>query len=138
MKILIVEDHLPTIQGLANLISSQIHNAQFKIATNLADGLRIAKEWTADITLLDPGLPDSGKNMDDVFNSIILFPPPVIVVTGMPDTNHELLLRSYASGAHNFFEKRAISGNLISAIHSAYLRYNLFVKRNSEIANDAT
>ena len=129
MKILIVDDHAPFVDGLRNLLQQQIEGLEVETAGTLKAAIRIANDWQADITLLDPGLPDA--TMEDVLSHIESdFPPPVIVITGYPDPDGELLKLSYRYGAMDFFEKRTLNGNLIRSIHNNYLRYKLHPKWN--------
>ena len=133
MRILIVDDHAPFVESLKRLLTEQISNdplLEIRSAGTLDDGIAIANEWRADITLLDPGLPN--YEMEEVLASIkTSFPPPVIVITAYPDEAGDLMKMAYRYGAQNFFLKRSLNGNLISSIHSAYLRYKLDPPRES-------
>lgn len=126
MRILIIDDHGPFVGSLTRLLTEQIEGVEIASAGTLAEGIQTAKTWNADVTLLDPGLPDA--TMEEALSSIDTeFPPPVIVVTGYPDEDNQLMKLAYAHGAQNFFQKRVLNGNLIQSIHSAYLRYKLYV-----------
>ncbi len=131
MKILLIEDHAATARSIQSLILSQIKGVEIEVASNLDAGIRIALDWRADITVLDPGLP--GISREDALSRIKEFPPPVIVVTGYQD-NGELLKLAYSNGALGFFEKRSLSGNLIQSIHDNYLHYALYVRPRNDAA----
>lgn len=126
MRILIVDDHAEFVGSLTKLLTIQMKECapEIRSASNLDDGIALANQWQADITLLDPGLPN--YEMEEVLAAIKeSFPPPVIVITAYPDEAGELMKMAYRHGAQNFFQKKALDGNLISSIHSAYLRYKL-------------
>ncbi len=126
MKILIIDDDANFVRGLIGLIAEQMKDAppMIESAATLARGIEIAQTWDADITLLDPGLPDS-DSPEDSLKSIDNgdLPPPVIVITGR--SKEELLRLAYKYGAMDFFEKQYLNGNLIRSIHNNYLRYRL-------------
>lgn len=133
MRILVVDDHAAFVESLTSLLEEQLKAdplLEIRSAGDLQSGIALANEWRADITLLDPGLPN--VEMEEVLASIKhgyggypSFPPPVIVITAYPDESGELMKMAYRYGAQNFFQKRSLNGNLISSIHSAYLRYKL-------------
>ena len=127
MKLLIVDDHPGFVASLRKLLEEQLREdplLEIRSADNLDDGIAMANEWRADITLLDPGLPN--YEMEEVLGKIkTSFPPPVIVITAYPDETGELMKMAYRYGAQNFFQKKSLNGNLISSIHSAFLRYKL-------------
>jgi DNA-binding NarL/FixJ family response regulator len=129
MKILLIEDHADTARSIRALIKSQIRDVEIEVAANIDAGLRIAKDWQADITILDPGLP--GISREDAVARISEFPPPVIVVTGYQD-NGELLKLAYRNGALGYFEKRSLNGNLVQSIHDNYLHYALYVRPRND------
>jgi DNA-binding NarL/FixJ family response regulator len=133
MKILLIEDHADTARSIRALIQSQIKDVEIETASNLDAGVRIAKDWAADITILDPGLP--GVTREEALERINEFPPPVIVVTGYQD-NGELLKLAYRKGCLGFFEKRSLNGNLIQSIHDNYLHYALYVRPGNDAARE--
>jgi FixJ family two-component response regulator len=105
------------------MLTKGIDKVQLETAGTRLEGIRLAQEWEAEVTLLDPGLP--GATEEQVLSAIDDgdFPPPVIVITSSTDPG--LFVRSIEAGAMNFFQKDHLSGNLIQSIHNNYLRYVL-------------
>ena len=101
-----------------------------RIAYNLADGLAMALDFGADITLLDLHLPES--TVSEVIHSIPLFPPPVIVVTA--EDSNEITIECFRYQAQNVLTKKALleridslskrieTDKLIRAITDAHFR----------------
>jgi DNA-binding NarL/FixJ family response regulator len=135
LRVLIVEDHLPTARSLSKLICHKFEAATVEIATRLDKGLEAAVDFKADITLLDLGLPDA--NVSEVIHAIVAFPPPVIVVTDASDPDNHLMLMCFEYGAENFYSKLFLANlidglprgaeadKVVSAIVSAVLRDRL-------------
>ena len=55
-RVLVVDDHLDTVQSMAMLLKSMGHEVQFAI--NGSAALRIARDFRPELVLLDFGLPD--------------------------------------------------------------------------------
>ena len=132
MDILVVEDHEASAKALALMLERKIgQTARIHIASTLAEGLRVAREIKADITILDLNLPDA--EVHDVIRSIPAFPPPVIVYTDLEDPDSKLEIECYANCCQNFFSKQSLrreiydfsGAQLVSAITKAHWRRTL-------------
>lgn len=132
MNILIIEDHKPSAAALKRVLTQKFNGAATcYIAETLAEGLKMTRDYSIDITLLDLCLPDS--TVDEVIKSIPKFTPPVIVITDLDDENNELEIRCYEYCAQNFFPKQVLrqklhqntGADLLSAITKSYWRNSL-------------
>ncbi|MEO7099104.1 MAG: response regulator [Luteolibacter sp.] len=141
MKILIVEDIPDIAEALTKLLTVRMDHVECRTASTLEEGLRVANEFHADLTLLDLILTDSP--LEKVINSIGLFTPPVIVVTELAD-DKDILLACMANRAQKVISKRGLLGvldsigsnikadELVIAIIDAHLR-NVAPGRKSEL-----
>lgn len=130
MKILIVEDHLPSAEALKKLLEVRMEAVEIEIATTLKEGLSKAVSFHADVTLLDLQLPDA--SIQEVIHSIVKFPPPVIVITDHDED--DIVLECFRYRAQNVLTKAALrerldslestfqANALIRAITNTYLR----------------
>lgn len=129
MRILIVEDHEATAASLRKLLAEKIPGVVCRTVATLQEGLDCAKEFGANVTLLDLGLPDVAR--DQVIASIPLFPPPVICLTEMDDPDFIIEMACYDNMAQNFFSKKFLrtlifgygGDKLVEAIMKAHWRH---------------
>lgn len=140
LHILVIEDHMEMAAALCRLITQKISFAQCRMAHTFADGMRMAHETRADITILDIHLPDA--TLDEVVTSIPKIPRPVIVVTEMDDPEEILMNYCYAYNADNFYLKRNLlkiitswdaemtARQLVSSIASAHFRHVMPEKKH--------
>lgn len=142
LKVLVVEDNQDAARAICNLLTRRLGGiVDCKFATELKEGLKMAIEFDADITILDLMLP--GSSVQEVIESIPYFPPPVIVVTELDDPDHEIELSCYANEAQNFFRKAQLRATivskegaaLVSAITKAHWRRVLPTNRARKIHN---
>ena len=119
MRILIVEDNQQEKDTLTKLLKKLIDHLTIYHACTLAEGIKLSHTVQADITLLDPGLPDV-KDYKEVGKAIKegLFFPPVIITTGMPDPNHEREIFFMRCGAQQVFHKPYVE-QVVALIASA-------------------
>ena len=159
MRVLIIEDHKESAGAMCKVLrqrlkenaDSSVAGIECQIAGSLSEGLSKAVDFRADITILDPGLPDC--TYEEAAKAIPLFPPPVIVVTDYVDDGaSSYQLFCYQNGAANYFTKRQLretivtkeGQKLIEAITKAYWRSVLPTAEVREIharalaARDAT
>jgi CheY-like chemotaxis protein len=140
LNILVVEDHKEVARALCRLITKRIPFAECRLAYTFQDGLRMANEVRADLTLLDIHLPDA--TLDEVVTAIPQFPEPIVVVTEMDDPDGLLMEYCFAYGAENFFSKRNLlktistwdtemtSRQLVLSIASAHFRHVMPERRH--------
>ncbi len=114
MKILIIEDHEDSANALCSLLKKKMVNVECVIAGTLSEGLALAKTITPDITLLDLGLPR--VSIEEVIESIPLFPPPVICLTDMNDPDSSIEKMCWENLAQNFFSKKFLRSLLYEHI----------------------
>ena len=143
LRILIVEDHADSAEALCRIFKLRIPGCVCILAGDLEDGLTKAKTANADITILDLGLPKS-RDYHHVIESIPEFPPPVIVITDLPDEDSAIELKCYAYQAQNFFSKTELrqtiilneGAELIKSITKAHYRHVLPKRRERLEAKD--
>ena len=134
MRFLIVEDEYETRQTLAKLLQKLLPKIVIFHAKNLAEGIRISHKVKADITLLDPGLPDVSDY--HIIGEAIkngLFYPPVIITTGFPDYDKSREIYYMKCGAQQVFHKpyvEQVVALIASASAGAAMRE--LVKKNNE------
>lgn len=116
--ILLVDDDPSTIQLLARILKGA---GDLRFASNGEDALRLARESTPDLILLDAEMP--GMSGFQVFEALkadaALAHVPVIFVTGHGDASFEVA--GLAMGAADFIAK-PVSGPIVLARVSAQLR----------------
>ena len=126
MKILVVDDNAESRRGLKQLIEInwKLPDVPLDVVCvgTMAEGLREAQD--ASVTILDLSLPDS--SLDESIDKIVLFPPPVIVMTGYSDA--DITARCMANQAAHVF----IKGSLIGFIPSFFRALQQDVVRRAE------
>lgn len=115
MRILIVEDHLATVETLTKLLKRAESTLEIFSVGTLAEGLQKSRELEADITLLDLLLPDVA-DWQETAAAIEKFRPPVIVLTEIEDP--QVVAECHKHGAQQVFNKR-IALQFVSALLSA-------------------
>lgn len=102
-RVLVVEDNLDTVHGLARLLKDDGHRVEFAI--NGYAALRIAESFRPDVVVLDLGLP--GMNGLDVCIQLKAEPSlrraRIIVVTAYADDEHRA--RARAAGCDTYLVK---------------------------------
>jgi DNA-binding response OmpR family regulator len=115
--ILVVEDHVDTLKGLA--IRLEASGLVILQATTAITALVLARSEHPEVIVLDLGLPDLGGY--SILEQLKGFPAtatiPVIVLTAAdPQGNQE---RSYETGAFDFFQKPVNHEWLLESIRRA-------------------
>lgn len=119
LRVLLIEDNLDDVVLVRQTLRDAApHDSEIESATRLEDGLRLLKEQSFDIVLLDLTLPDSfGIETYDRLHS--LSDVPVVVLSG--DTNDEVALVALERGAQDYLVKGTVSGDLLVRM----LRYSI-------------
>lgn len=116
-RVLVVEDNLDTVHGLARLLKDDGHQVEFAI--NGYAAVEIAKKFRPDVVLLDLGLP--GLNGFDVCIRIKTEPglehTRVIAVTAYAHDEHRV--RSRAAGCEMHIVKPYDPAHLLDVVNSA-------------------
>lgn len=100
-NVLIIDDDLEMCTMLCDLVSHVEHEAAY--AQTLADGLRLAVSGGFDVVFLDVRMPDGNglEVMKDILE--IDFPPEIIVMTGMGDSDGAE--KAIRNGAWDYIQK---------------------------------
>ena len=130
MKILIIEDDKNQADTLTHLLVKLFRDASEAIsmvtqARTLQEGIKLSHQIKADITLLDPGLPDTvgldGSTDYTIVGRAIkqgMLYPPVIITTGMPDPDKAIEIYFMKCGAQQVFHKPYVE-RVVALIASA-------------------
>lgn len=114
LRLLVVEDHAPTLEILTSLL--QVARHQVKTATNLAAARQIAESHVFDLVLSDLGLPD-GSGLDLMIELRDLYGLEGIAVTGYG--MEEDLEKTRAAGFREHLVKPVTLDQITSAIARA-------------------
>lgn len=100
-KVLIIDDDLEMCTMLCDLVNHVDHEAAY--AQTLAEGLRLALSGGFDVVFLDVRMPDGNglEAMKDIL--AVDFPPEIIVMTGMGDSDGAE--RAIRNGAWDYIQK---------------------------------
>ncbi len=142
MNILIVEDDKNSAETLSSVLEKKFQGAATCFIVNtLKEGLEFVnkREIEIHVTLMDLCLPDA--SIEEVISSIKRFPPPVIILTALDDSDSSLEINCYENYAQNFFTKEELrdeiynstGSELISSITKAFYRdYLPKIKENRD------
>jgi len=115
IKILLFEDNLGDARLFAETIK-EIPSQRYEIihVNSLSEGLTALGNKTADIILLDLGLPDS-QHLDTLIKvrSQVLG-VPIVILTGNDD--EEIALRAVQQGAQDYLVKQKINADVLSRV----------------------
>ena len=115
IKILLFEDNLGDARLFAETIK-EIPSQHYEIihVNSLSEGLTVLGNKTADIILLDLGLPDS-QHLDTLIKvrSQVLG-VPIVILTGNDD--EEIALRAVQQGAQDYLVKQKINADVLSRV----------------------
>ena len=116
-KILIIEDDADQLVGLKLRLES--HNYSVVHATDAVSAVRVARQESPDLILLDIGLPagDGFVVMERLHNLVDVAHVPIIIVSAR-DPEH-YAERALNEGAHAYFQKPVDNRALIDAIEDA-------------------
>ncbi len=124
VRILIADDHGVLRAGLRSLLQSE---SDIEVVGEAADGpetLRLAGELCPDLVLLDISMP--GADGIAVTRTIKAKYPKMLVLMLTAHEDHALLIEAIKAGAAGYVVKRAVEGELLSAIQ-AVMRGDLYV-----------
>ena len=114
VRILIVDDHPVVRAGLRQLITDE---PDFKVcgeAANMHEAVRMVKETTPDLTIVDLSLPD-GSGLGLIRRMHTLAPAVRVLVASMHDES-VYAERALRAGAMGYINKQEAAENVINAI----------------------
>lgn len=114
MKVLIVDDHAVVRQGIRQILTEMSETVGIGEAGNGGDAIRLLREDSWDIVLLDIGLP--GKNGVEVLKQIKSEwkKLPVLMLSMYPEDQYAL--RAIRAGAAGYMTKESAPDELLTAI----------------------
>jgi two-component system, NarL family, response regulator NreC len=123
-RILIADDHGVIRDGLHAMLDAEEDMQVVGEATNCAEAVRLARELSPDIVLMDISMPGVGgiRATQEICSSDPA--SRVLILTIHEDT--ELLQEAVRVGASGYILKQAVKSELINAIHAA-IRGELYV-----------
>ena len=119
LRIIIIEDSEEDAELIQEMLDHHVDNKVLKRTDRLSSGLKLLKEESFDVVLLDLGLPDS--NGLDAVSQIQTQAPelPVIVLTGLSD--EVLAVKAISLGAQDYLVKGRFD---VNSLHRA-IRYSI-------------
>jgi DNA-binding NarL/FixJ family response regulator len=115
IRVLIVEDHAVTREGLKHVISRQKDMIVAGEAPTLTEALKLLDEQRFDVVVCDVKLPD-GYGWE-VLKAVKFGPTPLPVLMLSGFTEEQYAVRALKSGADGYMNKGSTAEALISAIH---------------------
>ena len=115
MRILIADDHPIVREGLKCLLAKEWPGATFGEASEGLEALRLIREQSWDIAILDITMP--GRNGLEVLGDLKAMRPdlPVLVLTIHPEEQYAV--RAFKAGAAGYLTKESASKELVTAVH---------------------
>lgn len=113
MRILLIEDH-PIVRAGCRRLLEGAPGAEVHEATNAADGLRLAGEFTPEIVVVDLRLPD-GNGLDLLESLVAPGDAPKVIVFSMYE-NPAFAARALEMGARGYLTKNDDPDMLLQAI----------------------
>lgn len=123
-RILLADDHNVLRAGLKYLLNAQSDMTVVGEAANGADALRLARELSPDVLILDITMP--GMDGLEVLKELKRVAPAIRVLILTMHEEEGYLRRALELGAAGYCPKGAADAELISAIH-AVVRGNLYI-----------
>jgi DNA-binding NarL/FixJ family response regulator len=114
MKILIADDHAIVRRGLRHILAEEFSRLEVGEARNAQEALRLARERTWDIIVLDISMP--GRSGVEVLKELKQVCPktPVLILTGHPEEQYAI--RVLRAGAAGYMNKETTPDHLIAAV----------------------
>jgi two-component system, NarL family, invasion response regulator UvrY len=113
MRILLIEDHPIVRAGVRRLLQG-VGGIEVLEATTAADGLRLIRECSPEVVILDLRLPD-GNGLDLLGSLTVCEPAPKVIVFSMYD-DPAFAARALESGAKGYITKNDDPDVLVQAI----------------------
>jgi two-component system response regulator NreC len=116
VRVLLVDDHAVVRAGLRLLLSADGEIEIVGEAENGAEGVRLARELTPDVVLMDISMPD--MNGIEATRRIKAECPDTAVLALTMHEDDQYFFAMLAAGASGYVPKRAAPNDLVSAIHA--------------------
>jgi two-component system, NarL family, response regulator NreC len=116
VRVLLVDDHAVVRAGLRMLLSADPDLVIVGEAEDGAQGLRMARDLTPDVVLMDISMPD--MNGIEATRRIKELCPDVAVLALTMHEDDQYFFEMLAAGASGYVPKRAAPNDLIAAIHA--------------------
>ncbi|HEV2913746.1 MAG TPA: response regulator transcription factor [Pyrinomonadaceae bacterium] len=114
MKVLIADDHAIVRRGLRHILAEEFSRLEVGEARNAQEALRLARDGTWDIIVLDISMP--GRSGVEVLKELKQVCPktPVLILTGHPEEQYAI--RVLRAGAAGYMHKETAPDHLIAAV----------------------
>jgi DNA-binding NarL/FixJ family response regulator len=118
VTVLLVDDHLILLQGLARLLAADPHTTVVALASNGAGALAAVRTHSPDVVIMDQGLTDARGT--DVAAEIKEMRPATHVVMLTASEDDQDLLAAIEAGCSGYVTKHRALDELVSVVHAAY------------------
>lgn len=136
IRVMLVDDHTILREGLRLLLSKQENIRIIGEASKGEDALRMAKELSPDLIIMDISLPDI--NGISLTRMITQADPRIAVLVLTMYNEKEYLISSLKAGALGYLIKEGTIEEMIKAINTVY-RHQIYIDRKfpSSVVNEA-
>lgn len=114
IKVLLVDDHPVVRKGIRNMLSNAVGIGVVGEANSGAEGIKLAKQISPDVVLLDMELPDISGNQ--VILELKSIQSPAIILALSAYADKEYIIGALANGASGYLTKEEVPENIIEAI----------------------
>ncbi|MCK5435118.1 MAG: response regulator transcription factor, partial [Nitrosomonadaceae bacterium] len=114
IRVIIADDHAIVRQGLKQILSETSNISVTGEAETGLQAIKIVRETTFDVMLLDISLPD--KSGIEVLKQIKKEQPKLTVLMLSMHTEHEFAVRALKAGASGYLNKQSAPSQLVTAI----------------------
>ena len=118
IKVLLVDDHVLFLEGIAEIFAAEDDMRVIGQAQNGLEAVALAETQKPDVVLLDVEMPLMGA--EEAIGEILrASPSSKVLVLSMYD-EPRLVRKLLALGAHAFLTKNASRGELLAAVHTVH------------------
>lgn len=118
IRVLIADDHAILREGLATLLQNQPDIRVVASAANGREAVRLAREFSPDVAILDIGMPEI--NGVEATRQILDRLPEIGVVILSMHTSAEIVFRALEAGARGYMDKDSVGAEMIAAIRAVH------------------
>ena len=119
IRIMLVDDHLLTMQGLAGLLKEESFIEIVGLAQSGEDALDNVVRWNPDVILMDVDMPN-GIDGHETTRRLLMLVPEIQVLTLTKSNDFSDVQKSMVSGACGYVKKSSDYAAVLAAINAVY------------------